>query len=314
MLNVPIENQPLFDTGLFHDIKDPCPVWDGKIWHLYGSGGSSQNEIWKILHATSLSLDGPWQEQAPATLDGVEGNHVAAPGLVYNFDTHLFNMFVQTDFMALGTAVERLISADGQYFERTNTVLESLPEGTDEAGIYDPHPALIHGQKYLTYSGTTVIGRPNIYIAQSTSSSWKGPWMRKGVILKHEEVAHHNQLTQEDYEWGLEGSQLLELPNGQILLNCVCFLPEGARGTRERIFFAISDNILGPYKSLGPILNPTKEGWASGENGHASGLIIEDTLHLFYQARTTITNDINKWRYGHAKISIPDILDLAQKI
>lgn len=35
-----------------------------------------------------------------------------------------------------------------------------------------------------------------------------------------------------DYEWGIEGAQLVELPDGRVLLNATCFLPEGRRGNR----------------------------------------------------------------------------------
>ncbi len=311
-MKVKFSEAPLFETQQFHDVKDPCPVWDGNTWHIYGSGGSSQNEVWKILHITAPTLDGPWTEQQPAILEGVKGDHVAAPGIIYNPDTKLFNMFIQTDFMSLGGTIERLVSADGQFFEHTDTVLKPL-ENEKEAGIYDPHPAVIKGEKYLTYSGTAQIGRPDIYIAKSTNNTWKGPWERMGTILKHEEVEHHNQLNHEDYEWGLEGSQLIELPNGKVLLNAVCFLPEGARGTRQRIFFAVADNVYGPYKTLGPILTPTTEGWASGENGHASAIILDDTLHLFYQARPAHMNKINNWRYGHAKFDVKDIMDLVDQ-
>jgi hypothetical protein len=305
-----ISDQPLFETAMYHDVKDPCPVWDGQRWHLYGSGGSSTVEVWNILHATSDSLDGPWIEQPHAILEGLQGDHVAAPAVIYNPDTKLFNMFVQTDFMSLGGTIERLVSADGQFFEHTNTILTSIPD-SDEAGIYDPDPAVIGGEKYITYSGTATIGRPDIYLAKSTNNTWKGPWERLGVILRHEEIEHHNQRGQEDYEWGLEGSQLVQLPNGKVLLNAVCFLPEGSRGTRQRIFFAIADDVRGPYKTLGPVLTPTSHGWASGENGHGSVLVKDNILHLFFQARPADIHP-SKWRYGHTKFTLDHIQDMIE--
>ncbi|GAB4148001.1 MAG: hypothetical protein OHK0017_10350 [Patescibacteria group bacterium] len=310
-LGMAISENPLFETARYHDVKDPCPVWDGQQWHLYGSGGSSEVEMWNIFHATAPSLDGPWIEQQPAYLEGLQGDHVAAPAVIYNPDTKLFNMFVQTDFMALGGTIERLVSADGQFFEHTNTLLKSLP-GTAEAGIYDPDPAVIAGQKYITYSGTAVVGQPDIYLARSTNNTWKGPWERLGVILRHEDIEHHNQRGEQDYEWGLEGSQIVELPDGKVLLNAVCFLPSGTRGTRQRIFFAVSDNgVLGPYKSLGPILTPTQSGWASGENGHGSVLVDGEELHLFYQARPSYSNSSNPgWRYGRVSFSLGEIKEM----
>ncbi|GEM_PF-689099 len=302
----PLISQPTQYT----DTKDPCPVFDGKIWHIFGSGGSSQVEVWKILHATAQSLEGPWQEQPPAILEGVSGDHVAAPGVVYDEQEKIFHMFVQKDFAALGGTVEHLISKNGTLFRHADTALRSILN-TGEAGIYDPQPTIIKGQKYLSYSGTPTaeqlptffLAKPDLYLAKSTTNSWDGPWERMGRILGHEEVPHHNQHDHPDYEWGLEGSQLLELPNGKILMNAVCFLPDGPRGTRQRIFFAVANKVTGPYKSLGVMLNPTPNGWESGENGHAAAFIDGNALHLFYQARG-LNDSSNRWRYGIASYDL----------
>lgn len=309
----PLLAQPVQYT----DTKDPCPVFDGKTWHIFGSGGSSSVEVWKILHATAPSLEGPWTEQPPATLQGVSGDHVAAPGVVYDEQEKVFHMFVQKDFMALGGTVEHLTSSNGTLFNQTDTALHSLA-GAGEAGIYDPHPTIIHGQKYITYSGTPNVEQtphyyrsyPDIYLAKSTTNTWDGPWKRMGRILGHEEVPHHNQPNHPDYEWGLEGSQLLELPNEKILMNCVCFLPDGPRGQRQRIFFAVANKVTGPYKTLGVMLNPTPNGWESGENGHAAAFIDGNTLHLFYQARPA--QGATQWRYGVASYDLMKLQYLSE--
>lgn len=305
---------PLLSTTQFNDTKDPCPVFDGKMWHIYGSGGQSGAEVWKILHATSDSIEGPWSEQLPVVLDGVEGDHVAAPGVVKDEKEQLFHMFVQRDFLALDGTIEHLTSADGHYFKKLNTSLASVPN-SDEAGIYDPHPAEIAGQKYLvyagspsfTFTGTYYVGRPEIFLAKSKTNTWYGPWERAGKILSHIDVAlHHNQLDDPDYEWGLEGPQLIELPNGKILLSAVCFLPKTERGYRQRVFFALANKIQGPYTSLGPIIHPQDNEWEKGETGHAAGIVHEDKLALFYQARCTTT----PWRYGLALVDINSFANL----
>jgi hypothetical protein len=215
-------------------------------------------------------------------------------------------MFLQTDFMALDTRVAHLVSEDGHAFQRTDTALESIPL-TTEAGIYDPHASEIGGKKYLTYSGCTEVSRPDIYLAESLGGGWSGPWKRLGRILCHEDVPHHNQHGHEDYEWGLEGSQLVGLPGGLFLLNAVCFLPDGPRGRRQRVFFAASRAPKGPYRTLGPILEPRTEGdWESGENGHAAATVVGDELLLFYQARSA--DETNRpWRYGIATFPIADL-------
>lgn len=303
---------PLFEPVQFRDTKDPCPVFDGKLWHLYGSGGTSGAEVWQILHAQAPSLYGPWQEIGVATLDGVSGDHVAAPGVVRDPNEQLFHMFVQRDFMALGGTVEHLTSVDGVAFKRFDTSLLSIP-GTGEAGIYDPHPAEINGSKYLVYSGSDTfsftgqcyIGMPDLYLAKSRTNTWYGPWDRLGCILKHEDVAaHHNQKSDPDYEWGLEGPQLLGLPNGKVLMCAVCFLPRVERGNRQRVFFAVADSVTGPYRTLGPVVHPTLDHWESGETGHAAGMIHENELLLFYQARGFGT----PWRYGLASIPLDVLL------
>lgn len=133
-------------------------------------------------------------------------------------------------------------------------------------------------------TGMPRVSRGDLFLAYSITNRWEGSWERMGKILSHEKIPHHNQHDHFDYEWGLEGAQLVMLPSGHILLNGVCFLPEGKRGGRQRVFFAISGRVSGPYTTLGPVLTPSIEGWDSGENGHAAVVIEGSHLHLFYQA------------------------------
>ena len=121
----------------YRDTKDPCPVFDGVQWHVFGSGGSSLLEEWKLIHVTAPSIEGPWTKQDFLELQGVEGMHIAAPGVV--FEDGVFHMFVQRDFMALGGTVDHLVSSDGHHFALYDTPLRSIPD-SPEAGLYDPHP------------------------------------------------------------------------------------------------------------------------------------------------------------------------------
>lgn len=311
---MPLERKgPLLIPTSYTDTKDPCPVFDGKKWHIFGSAGTSSTENWSVLHAISVSIDGPWKEQPFITIKGIEGPHVAAPSVFFEKTKHLFHMFIQTDFMALDTRVVHLISSDGDTFDYKDVALYSIPL-TTEAGIYDPHGAEIAGRKYLTYSGCTIVSRPDVYLAESENGTWNGPWKRLGRILRHEEVPHHNQHGHHDYEWGLEGSQLLELPSGLILLIAVCFLPEGSRGSRQRVFFAIAEKVTGPYHTIGPVLPPESEPrWESGENGHAAGIVIDGKLSLFYQARSVDASEA-AWRYGLARFAIADIENVGRTV
>jgi hypothetical protein len=132
------------------------------------------------------------------------------------------------------------------------------------------------------------------------TDSWFGPWERAGKILDHSDVPHHNPREHPDYEWGIEGAQLVELPDGRVLLNATCFLPIGPRGSRQRVFFAIADNVKGPYQTLGPVLDPS----GPGENGHSTVMIKDNQLTLFYQSRVSTTN--HRWRFGIARCSLGD--------
>jgi len=319
---------PLWIDSQYRDTKDPCPVFDGKRWHVFGSGGAigggiEEQEVWSILHASAPAIDGPWSEESTVVLDGLEGKHIAAPGVVY--EKGIFHMLVQTEFLSAGGTIKYLTSDDGgATFVLQNTALHSI-EGTHEAALYDPHPAIIRGQKYMTYSGSEFIekvenpimenygdtsvgtegwepwvGKPDIYLAKSESNTWAGPWTRMGKILDQEEVAHHNQRDHLSYEWGLEGSQLIELPSGIIVMNAVCFLPHGEYGTRQRVFFAFAENVMGPYRSAGTVVHTDKE-WESGENGHAAVFMRGPDMVMFYQGRPP---KLEPWRYGIAYFDI----------
>lgn len=293
---------PILQPQVLQDTKDPCPVFDGRQWHMFGSVGSSTVERWHIFHAVAPEIEGPWTELPPSELIGVQGDHVAAPGLWW--DGAWMHMFVQTDHAALGGKIEHLVSDDaGRTFTWIDTALASAPE-LGEATIYDPHPAEIEGVRYIVYSGGAKVGAPDIHLACSASGSWHGPWRRLGPILRHEDVPHHNVRDQPGYEWGLEGPQLVPLPDGTVLLNAVCFLPNREAGTRQRVFFAVADSPVGPYTTLGPMLEPLMDvaSWESGENGHASAFLDDHKLMLFYQARGKGSDA--KWRYGVAEFSV----------
>ncbi|MFN3844897.1 MAG: hypothetical protein ACK4RZ_03610 [Paracoccaceae bacterium] len=278
----------------FDDVKDPCPVFDGERWHMFGSAGTVTTETWKIFHATAPTIDGPWTQHRQIDLS-LDGSGVAAPGVV--FEDGVFHMFIQTEFMKPGGRCEHLVSNDGFAWVALRSALHSIPE-SGEHGIYDPHPCVIGENKYLVYSGMAKfaqVPQPDVYLARSMSGTWFGPWDRLGKILDHDDVPHHNPRGHADYEWGIEGPQLVELQDGRVMLNATCFLPHGPRGTRQRVFFAIADDVRGPYGSVGPVLEPPE----TGENGHSTVLVAGDEIILCYQSRGVGTN--NRWRYGIAR-------------
>lgn len=312
-----LRHGPLFEPSGYADAKDPCPVFDGTLWHAFGSRGAIREERWRILHATAPDLAGPWTEQAPAGIAGMEGERLAAPGVVFDPEDGLFHMFLHADFLEAGKGVEHLVSRDGASFAVRDTAVSAAPE-RGETGVYDPHPAAIGTERYLAYASTPAITRvgegyrsePDLYLARSVSGTWDGPWERLGRILDQDHVAHHNRKDDPAYEWGLEGPQLIGLPGGLVLLNATCFVPGGRMGTRQRVFFAAARSATGPYVSLGLALDAASGGpWESGENGHAAGIIIGDELHLLYQGRHADNADHrdNPWRFGRAAWKVGDI-------
>src|SRR3954469_16547673 len=72
---------PLFIPTRHRDVKDPCPVFDGRLWHIFGSAGSVVTETWGVFHATADRIEGPWTEH-PVIFLPLDGSGVAAPGVV----------------------------------------------------------------------------------------------------------------------------------------------------------------------------------------------------------------------------------------
>ncbi|MEY2471479.1 MAG: hypothetical protein QOK28_808 [Actinomycetota bacterium] len=282
----------LFRSRRYPDVKDPSVAFDGTTWHVFGTGCGLPGGL-EIFHWTAPTLDGPWAEQRPAELVGVDViANAAAPGVICDGAT--IHMFLHHDFNILGGHIEHLVSEDhGLTFVHEGTALESVA-GSCEAGVYDPDPALIDGWPYLTYAAMSKIGQPDLFLARSASGSWDGPWERCGRVLGHHEVEYHNQLDDEDYEWGLEGPQLLELPDGRVLLTAVCFLAEHPRGSRQRVLLAVADDPAGPYGLLGPILEPSVRG---GENGHGTSVVEDGAVRVIYQERA---GDGRRWHVRSA--------------
>jgi hypothetical protein len=286
----------LFSPHDYVALKDPCPVRLGHWWHLFGTG-AHPGYRYDILHATAPHPAGPWRLRPPSALPDVAGTCVAAPGVVA--EGRRLHMFLQTEYNAFGGVVQHLVSDDGgAAFARHDTAMTSV-RGTGEEGIYDPHPCEIAGDRFLVYSGFSVVGRPDLYLARSVGGGWDGPWQRLGRILRHEDVPGHNQHDDPAYEWGLEGGQLVELPDGRVLLNAVCFRAGAAPGDRQRVFFATASAPTGPYTVGEPVLDPVD---GTGELGHATVVLHDGALLLFFQERV---HD-GGWQYGLASAPLEE--------
>lgn len=301
-----LRREPLrLAAGRYAHLKDPCPVFVRGQWHLFGTGDPGGGKPHEILHATADELSGPWRMQDASVLVGVTGDTVA-PGLLAEGD--LLHMYIQTTFNVLGGGAEHLISEDGgSTFLRQGVALRARP-GSAEAGIYDPHPVQIAGNRYLVYAAFSVIGRPDVFLARSRSGGWEGPWERLGCILAHPHVSGHNQHDDPDYEWGLEGPQLLELPDGRVLLNATCFLANASPRDRQRVFLGVGDAATGPFDVLGPMVPGRQDGEAF-ENGHATALLDDDRrLQLVFHEWTSAHAG---WRFGRASADVTDLVGVA---
>lgn len=285
------------------ELKDPCVEHDGREWHLFGTGVT--RTAFEVVHATAPSLEGPWSWLPAVDVTTLRGSCVAAPGVV--FDEGRWHLFLQTAYNELGGVLEHLVSDDGgASFDHARTSLTSLP-GTDEAGVYDPHPCVVKGVKHLLYSAFSVVGQPDVHAARSTSGTWDGPWERLGPVLRHEQVWCHNQRETAGYEWGLEAAQVVELPDGRCLMNAVCFLPGQAQGARQRVFLALADDVEGPWEVLGPALAPPAGG---GENGHGCLVVDGDRLVLLHQERTVAEP---RWRLALSELDLEVVVDRGEE-
>ncbi len=295
----------LYEPRRYPDLKDPSPAFDGTRWHLFGTGCRPDGPP-ELLHCTAPAVGGPWTEAPPPRLRGVDGiRYQCAPGVVA--EGHRLHLFLQHHFNVLGGDIEHLVSDDGgATFVGAGVALRSDAR-RGEAGVYDPDAAEIDGERYLAYAAMTVVGQPDLYLARSRSGGCEGPWSRLGCILDHAQVPCHNQLGAADYEWGLEGPQLLALPDGGVLLTAVCFLPDRPRGHRQRLLLAVAEEASGPYVVLGAAVEPSGPGGA-GENGHGTAVLDRDGLiHVVYQERA---GDGLPWRIMRATME-PDAVSAA---
>ena len=290
---------PLVIASDVRQVKDPCPVFDGRSWHLFGSVWTTGVDGCAILHAQADSIEGPYVQPEAVVLVGVSGPQVAAPGVIH--DGVLFHMFVQTAFSKFGGTIEHLVSVDGVRFDRADTALTSDP-AAGESCIYDPQPAIINGDLYLAFAAATTLGQPELHVCRSSSGTWNGPWERLGPIVRQTDVPFHNKVGCWRYEWGLEGPQLVQLPTGDVLLLGVCFLGDGRVGTRQRVFVAVAESLLGPYRMLGTMLDPGPDQWERGENGHAGAAMVDGRLMVVYQARAGAGK---AWSCGVAELVLP---------
>jgi hypothetical protein len=278
-----------------YEIKDPSVVQiqDGTFM-MYASVGNSKEQSWLVGRFAAPTLDGIWQELEPAEFHDLSGPQLCAPAVMYDLvdGKPLWTMYIQTACFEEGGVIALATSADGHHFYGQPQPLATR-ESTDAAanpiiGVYDVGVSTItQGTEELLcmlYSGYRRVGCGDIYISTKKKDALE--WSTGQCLITQEDVPFHNRPDYEHFEWGLEGAKLVQFADDCYLIIGVCFmpLPDGYLGTRQRVFFAVSDKPEGPYKPVGMPFIPSQEN-NRGENGHPDLLIVNDSVEIIYQER-----------------------------
>jgi UDP-N-acetylglucosamine/UDP-N-acetylgalactosamine diphosphorylase len=332
LLSTGMESGPLVQPEKTATHKDAIRVFYRGKWHIYGTGhemkdpsnpppGHRPHRGSIMFHLIADREAGPYLELNPPVLSGKFPKGIyEAPTVIAEGDT--LHMFAQTTYYRFGGTIEHFVSTDGHYFSWANTAIKSVPGGL-QGGVYDVDAVelpTVGGRKQpaLVYSGFSREGGrddrpdPRVFIAFGRNG-WDGPFPNgKRPILSDKQVPWHNSHDPANpyYEWGLEGAQLMPLPNGELLMLCVAFEKRPGRDymAAQRLLFALYDSRLNLTAVSNPIL-PIVKGWE--EYGHGSMMIdAEDPtkLRMLYQARPENIDktfrDTNTWRLFEALFDI----------
>ncbi|HEV8510555.1 MAG TPA: galactokinase family protein [Gemmatimonadales bacterium] len=311
--------------------KDAFRVCFGGKWHIYGTGhetkdptnpppGHRPHRGSVLFHLVSDHQAGPYVELDPPLLLGKFPPGIyEAPTLVAEGET--LHMFAQTTYYRLAGTIEHFVSNDGHHFTWRNTALRSIAGGP-QAGVYDADAAWLpiggRTRPVLTYSGFSRDGgrddRPDPCVFMAVSDNgWDGPFVHgRAPLLADADVPWHNSHDPANpfYEWGLEGGQIMAMPNGTYLLLAVAFEQRPGRDymPAQRLLFAIYDRNFRLIEVSNPIL-PRSPAW--DEYGHGSMMIdVNDPrrLRLLFQARPANEDqafrDSNSWRLFEAVFDV----------
>jgi hypothetical protein len=281
----------------FSEIKDPCVVKDGVgTYHLFASIGNSVTQKWKVGHFISTNPSMYWEEVQPVNFEGIYGPELCAPAVTYCAErvNDPWVMYIQTSCFSEQGIIVKATSKDGYHYkgEMTATMDQHHLAGTKTpvVGVYDVgvSDVNLNQQKYecLLLSGYRAIGNGDLYLSYRPAQNHDGVWPEAKLLLAQEELPFHNRPDFPNYEWGLEGAKIVAIAPDIFLLVGVCFKPLGDefKGMRQRVFFAVSPTLNGPYK---PWCLPLEEVMEvkTGEHGHPDVFIEDDKLWMFYQHR-----------------------------
>lgn len=278
-----------------YEIKDPSVVQIAPDqFMMFASVGNSKEQTWKVGRFTASSIFGEWQEQEPTIFHDLSGPQLCAPAVLYEEQNGhpLWSMYIQTACFEENGVIALATSTDGHNFygHSQPLVTRETTEITQNPviGVYDVGVSTVtQGTEELLcmlYSGYRRVGCGDIYM--STKKKNDVAWSMGKCLISQEDVPFHNRPDYEHFEWGLEGAKLVQFSESCFLMIGVCFmpLPHQFLGTRQRVFFAASDVIDGPYRPIGMPFIP-KYDHTSGENGHPDILVIDGKVEIIYQER-----------------------------
>ena len=296
----------------YYELKDPSIVkLANDSYMMFASVGNSIEQHWKVGRFVATDPFGIWTEIQPTRFHNLTGPQLCAPAVEYAVvnGQPIWTMYIQTACFEENGVIAVATSTDGlNFYGQPQIVASRNSIETPKVpiiGVYDVGTSEINyqGADYhcVLFSAYRRVGCGDLYL--SVKKAGETDWTKGMCILEQEEVPFHNHPEYEHFEWGLEGAKIIQLAEDSFALIGVCFTPkpDGFLGTRQRVFFATSRTPFGPYTPVGTPIEPQRNQWNTGENGHPDTLLLTDQLVVIYQERG---GDAYPW---HLRITAYDI-------
>ncbi len=296
----------------YYELKDPSIVQMGPdSYMMFASVGNSIEQHWKVGRFVASDPFGTWTELQPTRFHNLTGPQLCAPAVEYAVidGQPTWTMYIQTACFEENGVIAVATSTDGLNFHgNAKAVVSRESIDTPPApiiGVYDVGTSELtyQGQDWhcVLYSGYRRVGCGDLFL--SVKQKGEAEWGRGVCILSQEDVPFHNHPEYEYFEWGLEGAKIIQLAEDSFALIGVCFMPkpDGFLGTRQRVFFATANTPFGPFTPVGMPIEPQKNQWNTGENGHPDTMLINNQLVVIYQERA---GDAYPW---HLRITSYDV-------
>lgn len=293
----------------FGDVRSPKPLFDGRLWHIYGIATKNGRE--EFLHLTADEIDSTWKLGEKLKLHNFATPELSskqaifsAPGVFFDSNKDQFDLFLHTNYSQQGGLIQHFISDDSVNFEYHDTVHLTSEEKVANSS-YDPYPVVVNGHKYLTYTALnqTKFGMP--WLAESKTGSWNGPWQNKGTLTSIRELMQFDNIHQA--HWHLSNSQVIELSENLFLLLATRTFDDSPQLKQSKLLTAYGTAITGPFKIMGNLINQSPNAWDGGDLCHGGSVITPDKLNIFYTARSVHTE--GKYRFGIAELDLSDLVD-----